>query len=80
MGWFKAAFNKEPAMMISAVIGGVAIFAPYVVVPIRRNLGLPTYQWDADPTTHPVCRLAGGTMPSRAALLRAAERGVTTRT
>lgn len=41
-------------MMISGVIAAVAIAVPYVVVPIRRKLGLPTYQWDADPATHPV--------------------------
>jgi len=40
-------------MMLSAVIGIAAIAVPVVVVPIRRELGLPTYQWDAD-LSHPV--------------------------
>ena len=53
--WFIKAFDKEPAMVIAAVLGGVAVTIPIVVVPIRRSLGLATYQWDADPRTHPVC-------------------------
>ena len=48
------AINKEPAMVIAGVIAGVSMFMPYVVVPIRKRLGLATYQWDADPATHPV--------------------------
>ena len=43
-------------MAIAGVIAGVSLFMPYVVVPIRRRLGLATYQWDADPATHPVSR------------------------
>ena len=54
-----AAINKEPAMVIAGVIAGVSMFMPYVVVPIRRSLGLPTYQWDANPETHPVRAAAG---------------------
>lgn len=45
---------QEPAMVIAAVLGIGSIAIPYVVVPIRRHLGLPTYQWDNDPSTHPV--------------------------
>lgn len=41
-------------MVIAAVLGIGSIAIPYVVVPIRRHLGLPTYQWDNDPATHPV--------------------------
>ncbi len=55
-------------MMISGIIAAVAIAIPYVVVPIRRKLGLPTYQWDADPKTHPVrtaAAAAGSRAPSR---------------
>lgn len=39
-----------------AIAGGIAfvgMLMPYVVVPLRRAAGLPTYQWDADPATHP---------------------------
>lgn len=53
MGWFRSAMNSEPAMMLSAVIGGAALVLPFVVVPIRRQLGYETYQWDVDPATHP---------------------------
>lgn len=45
-------------MVIAGVFGLSAIAIPYVVVPIRRSLGLPTYQWDADPSTHPVSNAA----------------------
>jgi hypothetical protein len=54
MAWFIAAFNKEPAMVLSACIAVGAAALPYVLVPIRKSMGLPTYQWDADPETHPV--------------------------
>ena len=53
MGWFRHALNKEPAMMIAGIFGGLSIIVPYIVVPIRKSLGLPTYQWDANPKTHP---------------------------
>jgi hypothetical protein len=51
---FATAFNKEPAMAVAGIIALGALVLPYVVVPIRRSMGLPTYQWDADPKTHPV--------------------------
>lgn len=31
-----------------------ALGMPFIIVPIRRSLGLPTYQWDANPDDHPV--------------------------
>lgn len=46
--------NKEPAMVISGVIAAVGLSLPYLVVPIRRSMGLPTYQWDSDTNTNPV--------------------------
>ena len=46
--------NKEPAMVISGVIAVIGLSLPYVVVPIRRSMGLPTYQWDSDTNTNPV--------------------------
>ena len=57
MGWFRAALNKEPAMMISALLAVGAVSIPFIVVPIRRSLGKPTYQWDSDVDNHPVCAL-----------------------
>jgi hypothetical protein len=41
-------------MAVAGFIAFGALILPYVVVPIRRSMGLPTYQWDADPKTHPV--------------------------
>lgn len=41
-------------MVFAAVLGIGSVAIPYVVVPIRRSLGLPTYQWDASPASHPV--------------------------
>lgn len=56
MSVFASTFNKEPAMAVAGFIALGALVLPYVVVPIRRSMGLPTYQWDADPKTHPVSR------------------------
>jgi hypothetical protein len=41
-------------MVISGVIAVIGLSLPYVVVPIRRSMGLPTYQWDSDTNTNPV--------------------------
>ncbi len=57
-------------MMLSLLVGGTALVLPYVVVPIRKRLGLPTYQWDADPNTHPV-RARAGARGAGARVLRA---------
>jgi hypothetical protein len=54
MGWFRNALNGEPAMMLSALLAGVAVAIPFVVVPLRRAAGKPTYQWDNDVVEHPV--------------------------
>jgi hypothetical protein len=42
---------------LPAGVGGLAL--PLVIVPIRRAMGLPTYQWDADPEEHPVSAPTG---------------------
>ena len=47
-------FNREPAMLMATCIGVGALALPAIVVPIRRSMGLPTYQWDADVEQHPV--------------------------
>lgn len=49
-------------MVISGVLAFVGLVLPYVIVPIRRNAGLPTYQWDSDTSTNPVrspCAMGG---------------------
>ena len=40
-------------MALAGLIAAGALALPYVVVPARRAMGLPTYQWDADARTHP---------------------------
>ncbi len=40
-------------MVISGVLAFVGLVLPYVIVPMRRTAGLPTYQWDSDTSTHP---------------------------
>jgi hypothetical protein len=41
-------------MVISGVMAFVGLLLPYVIVPMRRNAGLPTYQWDSDTSSNPV--------------------------
>lgn len=41
-------------MFIAGLLCAVSICLPYTVVPMRRAMGLATYQWDNDPATHPV--------------------------
>lgn len=38
-------FDSNPIIMLSWVMGGVAITLPFVVPPIRRTLGLRTNQY-----------------------------------
>ena len=41
-------------MVIAGALAFVGLVMPYVVVPMRRAAGLPTYQWDSDTATSPV--------------------------
>ena len=54
VGFLRGLVNREPAMVLSTIIGVSALCLPFIVIPIRRSMGLPTYQWDADVETHPV--------------------------
>ena len=54
VGFLRSLVNREPAMVLSTIIGVSALCLPFIVIPIRRSMGLPTYQWDADVETHPV--------------------------
>lgn len=38
--------DREPIVVLSFAIGAVALALPVVVVPVRRSLGYPTYQYD----------------------------------
>lgn len=53
VGFLRGLVNREPAMVLSTIIGVSALCLPFIVIPIRRSMGLPTYQWDADVETHP---------------------------
>ena len=57
-------------MVISGVIAFVGLVLPYVIVPMRRNAGLPTYQWDADTSTNPVRLARRSFVSSRVPALR----------
>ncbi|ETW08567.1 hypothetical protein H310_01119 [Aphanomyces invadans] len=39
-------FDREPVVVLSTVLGAVGVLSPLVIVPIRRNLGYPTDQYD----------------------------------
>lgn len=49
----RLSFDREPVAAISCVIGAVALALPLVVVPIRRNLGYPTEQFDGPKFNNP---------------------------
>ena len=41
-------------MVLSGAICIFSIAMPYAIVPLRKNLGYSTHQWDNDPDTHPM--------------------------
>ena len=41
-------------MVIAGVLAFGGLVLPYIVVPMRRAAGLPTYQWDSNTATNPV--------------------------
>lgn len=41
-------------MVLSGAICVFSIAMPYAIVPLRKNLGYSTHQWDNDPETHPM--------------------------
>ncbi len=43
-------------MVIAGVLAFTGLVMPYVIVPMRRAAGLPTYQWDSNTSTNPVRR------------------------
>ncbi len=44
--------DREPVVVVSVFIGAVGISLPLWVVPMRRSLGYPTFQYDG-PTPPP---------------------------
>ena len=47
-GWAKSFIHRHPVAAMSCFLFGVGVMMPVTVVPIRRSLGLPTNQYDAD--------------------------------
>jgi len=47
-GWAKGFIHRQPIPAMSCFLFAVGIALPVTVVPIRRSLGLPTNQYDAD--------------------------------
>ncbi len=53
MSYFQKGLNKEPAMVISAILGIGSLLLP-VIIPTYRELNdKPTFQWEGD-NSHPV--------------------------
>ena len=47
-GWFKSFVHRQPVAAMSVALFSVGMLMPVTVVPIRRAMGLPTNQYDAD--------------------------------
>ena len=47
-GWAKSFIHRQPIAAMSCFLFGVGIMMPVTVVPVRRALGLPTNQYDAE--------------------------------
>eukprot|EP00615_Pteridomonas_danica_P001896 CAMPEP_0114366864 /NCGR_PEP_ID=MMETSP0101-20121206/29628_1 /TAXON_ID=38822 ORGANISM="Pteridomonas danica, Strain PT" /NCGR_SAMPLE_ID=MMETSP0101 /ASSEMBLY_ACC=CAM_ASM_000211 /LENGTH=103 /DNA_ID=CAMNT_0001516203 /DNA_START=21 /DNA_END=332 /DNA_ORIENTATION=- len=45
-GWFKQFVDDEPVVAFSCFLGLLGFLLPVVVVPMRRNMGLDTSQYD----------------------------------
>ena len=46
MRFLRYSFDREPVAAMSCVIGVFALSLPLIVIPIRREMGYPTYQYD----------------------------------
>jgi hypothetical protein len=47
-GWAKSFIHRQPVAAMSCFLFGVGLVLPVTIVPIRRALGLPTNQYDAE--------------------------------
>ena len=47
-GWVKSFVHRQPVAAMSCFLFGVGVLLPVTVVPIRRAMGLPTNQYDAE--------------------------------
>ena len=49
-GWVKTLIHRQPVPAFSLALALTGLTLPIVVPPIRRKLGLPTNQYEADRT------------------------------
>jgi hypothetical protein len=47
-GWAKSFVHRQPVAAMACLLFAVGVTLPVTVVPIRRRLGLPTNQYDAE--------------------------------
>jgi hypothetical protein len=47
-GWAKSFIHRQPVAAFSCLLFGIGITLPVTVVPVRRALGFPTNQYDAE--------------------------------
>ena len=47
-GWAKSFIHRQPIAAMSCFMFGVGVILPVTVVPLRRALGFPTNQYDAE--------------------------------
>eukprot|EP00531_Pseudo-nitzschia_arenysensis_P005477 CAMPEP_0116134940 /NCGR_PEP_ID=MMETSP0329-20121206/10927_1 /TAXON_ID=697910 /ORGANISM="Pseudo-nitzschia arenysensis, Strain B593" /LENGTH=88 /DNA_ID=CAMNT_0003629711 /DNA_START=196 /DNA_END=462 /DNA_ORIENTATION=- len=47
-GWARGFIHRQPIPAMSCFLFAVGVALPVTVVPIRRALGMPTNQYDAD--------------------------------
>jgi hypothetical protein len=47
-GWAKSFVHRQPVAAMAVFMFAVGVTLPVTVVPIRRRLGLPTNQYDAE--------------------------------
>jgi hypothetical protein len=47
-GWAKSFIHRQPVAAMSCFLFGVGLMLPVTIVPLRRSLGFPTNQYDAE--------------------------------
>ena len=47
-GWAKSFIHRQPVAAMSCFLFGVGLVLPVTIVPLRRTLGFPTNQYDAE--------------------------------
>jgi hypothetical protein len=47
-GWARSFIHRQPVAAMSCFLFGVGVVLPVTVIPMRRAIGLPTNQYDAE--------------------------------